>query len=537
MDGLGIAASLGELRGVLESGTIRSVYEPEAGLFVLHVAASPTFRVLIAPRGAAIHRTQLELPNPPTPSSFVMLLRKHLRGGRVKGITQKGWDRVVELAIERRDGRFARRYRLIAELVGVRGNLLLIEGDTVIGSSRADPRNPVGKTYQAIAHQSKIDPAAVTPRDLENVVTAADVRRALARTIDGMGRDTADDVVLRAETAGAGLLPDRVWREIRRVVEHVSEPDPHYDPVAGRAAFYPLPEPAEAVTSFSDALDRVHESLDGSEEILRGDKTLRTALLRELAKRSRTADKLRAWLGKADGLERLRREADLLMMHHREISRGVHDVTLRDPEAGEDVVVSLDPSLGAIENAQRRYTRIKRLRRGIPQVSRRLARLEHELAVIEEAIAAVDNGIPLPESAGPFLPASSTPRAPVASSDGRRYSFDGYEILVGRSAADNDRLLRVAEPDDLWMHVRGHAGSHVIVRRKTREEIPLYVQRHAAGLAGHFSKARGECRVHIAVTKVRYVRKPKGAPAGLVIIENEDTLTVAPKAPEETSRS
>ena len=49
----------------------------------------------------------------------------------------------------------------------------------------------------------------------------------------------------------------------------------------------------------------------------------------------------------------------------------------------------------------------------------------------------------------------------------RRYPLPGgWEVLVGRSDADNDSLsLKVAAPDDYWFHVRGMPGSHVILRQ------------------------------------------------------------------------
>ena len=56
----------------------------------------------------------------------------------------------------------------------------------------------------------------------------------------------------------------------------------------------------------------------------------------------------------------------------------------------------------------------------------------------------------------------------------RRYlSTDGYEILVGRAARDNDNLtFRIAHPNDLWMHTGDYPGSHVVIRNPTRKEIP-----------------------------------------------------------------
>jgi len=118
----------------------------------------------------------------------------------------------------------------------------------------------------------------------------------------------------------------------------------------------------------------------------------------------------------------------------------------------------------------------------------------------------------------------ATPARPVF----RSVEVEGFAIWIGRNATDNDRLLRAAAPNDIWMHVDGHAGSHVIVRRGSADTVPQTVRLHAARLAATNSKARTERRVQVTVTEVKHVRKPKGAPAGLVHVRNTDTLTVEP---------
>lgn len=101
-------------------------------------------------------------------------------------------------------------------------------------------------------------------------------------------------------------------------------------------------------------------------------------------------------------------------------------------------------------------------------------------------------------------------------------------MLVGRDAKENDRLLREAAPDDVWMHARGAPGSHVLIRRGGRREIPQSVLRVAASLAARYSKLKSERSVDVTVAAAKHVRKPKGAPPGMVMVQNEDTLTVDP---------
>ncbi len=116
----------------------------------------------------------------------------------------------------------------------------------------------------------------------------------------------------------------------------------------------------------------------------------------------------------------------------------------------------------------------------------------------------------------------------------RSYEIDGFEILVGKGDAENDRLtFGVAAPRDLWLHVAGPAGSHVVVRNPDElAEIPRPVVEQAAQLAAWHSKARGSRgKVEVHVCRVADVRKRRGAPAGEVLLKRWSPVRVYARDP------
>jgi predicted ribosome quality control (RQC) complex YloA/Tae2 family protein len=125
-------------------------------------------------------------------------------------------------------------------------------------------------------------------------------------------------------------------------------------------------------------------------------------------------------------------------------------------------------------------------------------------------------------------------------SKGRAYrtvNVDGFDVLVGKAARDNDYLtLKVAKPYDLWLHVAGVPGSHVVVRNPDKlPEIPKPVVERAAEYAAYYSKARdarGKVEVHVCWASD--VRKERGAPAGEVTLRRWDKVRVYPRALAET---
>ena len=527
MDGLAIAASLTELRAAVEGGFVRSVYEPVAGMVVLHVFGDRKRRILISPKRSSIHVTELEIPNPEQPSTFAMLLRKHLRGGRIRRLRQAGLDRVVILEVERRDVAGLHEYEVILELIGLRGNLVLLEDGRVHGALRADTRCRQGEVYEPLPAQpraplNEVDPAAIRP-----ILEEAQPDRALSRLVDGLGRASARDALAGLAVSDLDVAAAAVHRRLGAMFACIDAPQGHFDPERERALCYPLPAPAQPTASFSEAVDRETATSGLLSDDGREDRALRTRIQKEIGRRKRTMAKLEDWLADAAEADRLTSRADLLMIYHRDVPPKARTASLEDPVSEAPVEITLDPSLNAIENAQRLYERAKRMRRGVPRVETRLKRLGREVALLELGLATMAEGEDLPEDVSVLLALPRRPKAkPAAAPSPRIVDVDGYAIQVGRSAAENDRLVREADPNDLWMHVRRYAGSHVIVRTRGEQEVPDHVLRAAARLAGRNSKAATERRVEVTVTRVKHLRRPKGAPPGLVLVDRADTLTV-----------
>jgi predicted ribosome quality control (RQC) complex YloA/Tae2 family protein len=115
----------------------------------------------------------------------------------------------------------------------------------------------------------------------------------------------------------------------------------------------------------------------------------------------------------------------------------------------------------------------------------------------------------------------------------RKVDVEGFEVLIGRGARENDALtFGVGKPPDTWLHVAGGTpGSHVIIRNPEKDAVPRSVIERAARFAAWFSKARDGGWVEVHYCKVADVRKPKGAPAGLVQLLRYQKVRVRPEPP------
>lgn len=256
-------------------------------------------------------------------------------------------------------------------------------------------------------------------------------------------------------------------------------------------------------------------------------------------RRTRLAATLERDLQKASDAERLRHEGELLKGSLHAIPAAADHVEVDDWMDGTRRRIALDPTKSALENMQDRFARYRKWVRGLPQIE---ARLEATWAAIERLqVVANDLAEPIagaPEAASARLDAleqvlrsegvlpqtAAVQRQVDARLPYRTFrTADGTEILVGRSARDNDALtFRVARGADLFFHARDVSGSHVILRKVGRAPPSGEAMLDAASLAALHSKARGETLIDVLWTEKKHVKKARGAAPGSV-------LTAAPR--------
>ena len=267
-----------------------------------------------------------------------------------------------------------------------------------------------------------------------------------------------------------------------------------------------------------------------------------------------------------------RRRAEILLANYGKIQRGASRVGLPDPFADSlraTVEIDLDPALSPDENAARLFRRAKRGERGEALANERIAETQSSLRAVQELRRRVSpdaaketlEAIRSVLAAAKLIPsargdvrethlgrqAADVPRAkrPGRGPTGARESIrprtfttsQGWEVWVGRNNTDNDLIThRLSNPHDFWFHVVGVPGSHVILRRPTRNSIPKPTTLvEAAQIAAYFSKARKLTRVPVIYTERKFVTRPKRAKPGQALCTRERELLVRPRKPGHTS--
>jgi len=87
-------------------------------------------------------------------------------------------------------------------------------------------------------------------------------------------------------------------------------------------------------------------------------------------------------------------------------------------------------------------------------------------------------------------------------------------------------LRRHVKGNDLWLHMRDYPGSYVFVKARAGKSVPLDVLLDAGNLAVFYSKGRNAAEGDLFYTPVKYLRRAKNGPKGLVIPTHEKNLHV-----------
>jgi predicted ribosome quality control (RQC) complex YloA/Tae2 family protein len=416
------------------------------------------------------------------PGGFVQYLRAHVLGATVGGVRVVGDDRQIALRLCAREGEFD----LLLAILGRRSNLVLLAADeNIVAVLRplADtrPELSLGETWRA--------PSSAAPAPGEDRF-AAESNERLLEAIE--------------EFYAAGESEGQCDARTRRI--------------------------EQALRKGRKNLERRLEKLERDLDAARADATLES-------------------------------QGELLKSVLSRVRKGDERVVARDYETGTEVEIRLDPLKTPSENLAHLFKRYRKAVRTLTQagaqqhaarealddLSARSEELERLAGADDaeglqalETFAARSDVRPLlaRHAPGPSKPRTGRPgeggppqmlvggRPVPARLQPRRYtSAGGLEIWVGRSDAGNDHLTtRLARGNDLFFHLDGAPGSHVVLRTEGRSDPPSEALLDACELAVHFSKQRNANRADVHVVPIKNVRKPKGAKPGLVMVHGGKTI-------------
>lgn len=418
----------------------------------------------------------------------------------------------------------------------------------------------------------------------ETSPTFATIEQWLLNTFTGLGRNLSEEIVLAAQIPSVlneALDHSQAEEKLWSVIQILGQPRLSLKPAmrADLSRFTVLsliPELRNADTSHedkeqasttsgapivwkhfpavNDLIDEYYAAVEEREHFQQLRERLRNELRSEDDKLASRISIASQHLKNDQFLDEMKRSGDLVLAHMGSIEPGQEQLEVEDLYTGsaEKIKIKLNPNLTASQNAQWFYrqfsksrSRQKAAKLSLDEAEKKQSLVDTQMKQLEKAqtndeLKALRELIIGRKPAAAMQQQQQQKRDPAQEKKKGKprmlsvNSSDGWTIYVGRNRHENDQLLsKLAQPNDIWLHILGSGGAHVLIRvPASKQEPPLTTLKEAAQIAARLSKGgTSGTKVRVVYTHVKYVKKLGKDKPGQVRYENEKTLEIDTSAP------
>jgi predicted ribosome quality control (RQC) complex YloA/Tae2 family protein len=522
-----LRALAGEWNALLNGSSFEEAYSAHRGELTLVFQSAGEF---ISLRVGTVRPLQYAFayPGHNRPKRNAASFFSSAEGLVVTGVECEHLDRVVRIQL-------TGGWSLVIPLFGAKANVLLVNDEgQVVDAFRA---STIGDKL-APARPVRIPDNA---SGFESVASAEEQQRekALRQAIPILDRDLARELLHRAEYSADARALYSAWKSLEA---DLKDPAPRIAEAEGVERFSLIPlAHADEIETFDEVNSGVRTFVRRrlSKQAFESRYRPVLGLVKRAAETARRrVEAMEQELSKPSRADEYERYGHLLMADVN-LPITADSVEVEDLFDGGRIEIPVDPRLTAIENAQSYYDRARRVRAARHSAADRFDVAIEEADLWQRRLETV-LGIGTTDDLKQFEAEEASALAILKSSSGsgesvpyRTIRIGAHDVLIGKSAADNDRLtFGHARKHDLWLHARGVSGSHVVIRTERGQQVDRSVINRAASLAAWYSKARTSGLVPVIVTERKFVRKPRGAHPGAVLVDRESVLTVEPLHPD-----
>lgn len=549
-DGLFIHSLLNSVKPKIINGRLSKIYQPfEQDLVLTFRKERKNIQLLLSANAQypRFYITSQTIANPDKAPTFVMVLRKYLEGSVLKEIEQLGVDRIVNFNFSNRN-ELGDQVQLVLslELMGRHSNVILYDqksGHIIDLLKRINPDEnrvrlllPKAK-YELPPLISGINGFEVTEKEFKEKTMHSDPVD-FASQIGGLDRDD------RQELTGY-LEDDFSYSSFKTFMDQFNKKGAFIlkTPKNKRKIFPYLPYHLNLTKESADpdinhALDEFYEYQSNQDWVRQKSAQIERLIKNEYKKLTKKIVKLKKQLEQAENSEGYRIQGEILNANLSQVKPGMAEVSLPNYyDNNRPLKIKLDVALSPARNAQKYFTKYKKLRDSIKHVKEQISIAQDNLDYFDSVQTAIDNAEPqdidqITEELmnQGYLKKPQKPKRKKKITEKNLNKFrisSGKTVLVGKNNLQNDWLtLKKANKTDIWFHVKNIPGSHVILQsaEATDEDI-----RETAEIAAYFSKAKNSAHVQVDYVQDKRVKKPNGAKPGFVIYTGQNSIEVTPE--------
>ena len=460
-----IDAVLNELS--LEGTFIQQIVQPtfdSIAFYLYGQGESQTLLVCLAPGACRLHATQKKIPRNEKPLRFMEFLRSKIKGSGINKAEQLGQERIIKFELSHGEDLFNMYIRL----------------------------------WSNAANIIVTNPLETNEKGEERILDVFFRRPKKNEITDGFYKPEIRQPSENGKTF-----------EIRKFDELENSENLSFNQKV--EIWY---------TEHADALSRASLLQQAEKQFNSRSSRLQAAI-------NRLEEKRKSFLN----VEQWKHQGDLLLSYgfliEQAAQEGRNFIECEDYATGSPIKIFIDPKKKAQENAQLFYERYKKAVSGLEELEYDIKASKSELAKLQadyEQLQAEKDPLVIQQK----MHRQNTPRQKIEKKHpGLDFIIDGWHILVGRTASENDELLRHhVKGQDWWLHTRDWPGGYVFIKNQNGKSVPLDILLDAGNLALFYSKGRKDGKGDLYYTQVKHLRRAKNAPKGTVLPSNEKNLSI-----------
>ena len=549
-DGLFIHSLLNSVKPKIINGRLSKIYQPfEQDLVLTFRKERKNIQLLLSANAQypRFYITNQTIANPDKAPTFVMVLRKYLEGSVLKEIEQLGVDRIVNFNFSNRN-ELGDQVQLVLslELMGRHSNVILYDqksGHIIDLLKRINPDEnrvrlllPKAK-YELPPLISGINGFEVTEKEFKEKAIHSDPVD-FAGHISGLDRDDRQELI--------GYLEDDFsYSSFKTFMGQFNKKGAFIlkTPNNKRKIFPYLPYHLNLTKESADpdinhALDEFYEYQSNQDWVRQKSAQIERLIKNEYKKLTKKIVKLKKQLEQAENSEGYRIQGEILNANLSQVKPGMAEVSLPNYyDNNRPLKIKLDVTLSPARNAQKYFTKYKKLRDSIKHVKKQISIAQDNLDYFDSVQTAIDNAEPqdidqITEELmnQGYLKKPQKPKRKKKITEKNLNKFrisSGKTVLVGKNNLQNDWLtLKKANKTDIWFHVKNIPGSHVILQSPEATDEDIL---ETAEIAAYFSKAKNSAHVQVDYVQDKRVKKPNGAKPGFVIYTGQNSIEVTPE--------
>ncbi|WP_294955514.1 NFACT RNA binding domain-containing protein [uncultured Lactobacillus sp.] len=549
-DGLFIHSLLNSVKPKIINGRLSKIYQPfEQDLVLTFRKERKNIQLLLSANAQypRFYITNQTIANPDKAPTFVMVLRKYLEGSVLQSIEQLGVDRIIYFNFSNRN-ELGDQVQLVLslELMGRHSNVILYDqksGHIIDLLKRINPDEnrvrlllPKAK-YELPPLISGINGFEVTEKEFKEKAINSDPVD-FASQISGLDRDDRQELIGYLEDDFSYLSFKTFMSQFNKKGAFILK-----TPNNKRKIFPYLPYHLNLTKESADpdinhALDEFYEYQSNQDWVRQKSAQIERLIKNEYKKLTKKIVKLKKQLEQAENSEGYRIQGEILNANLSQVKPGMAEVSLPNYyDNNRPLKIKLDVALSPARNAQKYFTKYKKLRDSIKHVKEQIAIAQDNLDYFDSVQTAIDNAEPqdidqITEELmnQGYLKKPQKPKRKKKITEKNLNKFrisSGKTVLVGKNNLQNDWLtLKKANKTDIWFHVKNIPGSHVILQSSEATDEDIL---ETAEIAAYFSKAKNSAHVQVDYVQDKRVKKTNGAKPGFVIYTGQNSIEVTPE--------